>query len=178
MPLITSSSGFQIHGGNFYDVSGDMNIHSTQSVIGLSNDPLTVLESGLTASSRRLVGPQRNGRQIEAARMMPYGHRFKSVPMDLVISYHPQRRYHYFQAHPRPILSGERSNIPPVTIKTAVVRRKVIGIGWTPRQSLRDAEPFNFSRPTIKTGVRRREMFLSLRIQLGTIECISISAET
>ncbi|KAF7330617.1 AAA-16 domain-containing protein [Mycena sanguinolenta] len=73
MPLITSSSGFQIHGGNFYDVSGDMNIHSTQSVIGLSNDPLTVLESGLTASSRRLVGPQRNGRQIEAARMMPYG---------------------------------------------------------------------------------------------------------
>ncbi|KAF7330626.1 hypothetical protein MSAN_02456500 [Mycena sanguinolenta] len=73
MPLISSSSEFQIHGGNFYDVAGDMNIHSTQSTIGLGSDPLAVLESGLAASTRRLVGPQRSGRQIEAARMMPYG---------------------------------------------------------------------------------------------------------
>ncbi|KAF7375599.1 NACHT domain-containing protein [Mycena sanguinolenta] len=52
MPLITSSSGFQFYGGNFYDVAGDMNIHSTQPAIEL--------------------GPQRNMRKIEAARVMPY----------------------------------------------------------------------------------------------------------
>ncbi|KAF7377536.1 NACHT domain-containing protein [Mycena sanguinolenta] len=73
MPLITSSSGFQINGGNFYDVAGDMNIHGTHSAIGLGSDPLTALESGLDASTRRLVGPQRNGRQTGAARMAPYG---------------------------------------------------------------------------------------------------------
>ncbi|KAF7377491.1 AAA-16 domain-containing protein [Mycena sanguinolenta] len=148
MPLINSSSGFQIHGGNFYDVAGDMNIHSTQSAIGLGNDPLTVLESGLTASSRRLVGLQRNGRQIEAARMMPYGHCFKTDHMDLVLSCHPQRRYHRFRARPKPILNGESSNIPRFAIETMVVRRKAIGMGWTLRQS-------NFPRLTIKTGDHR-----------------------
>ncbi|KAJ6482426.1 hypothetical protein C8R45DRAFT_302144 [Mycena sanguinolenta] len=71
--MFTAASGCQINGGNFYDVAGDMNIHSVQSAIGPDSDPLTALGHGLTASTRRLVGPQRNERQIEAARMAPYG---------------------------------------------------------------------------------------------------------
>ncbi|KAF7377482.1 NACHT domain-containing protein [Mycena sanguinolenta] len=167
MPLITSSSGFQIHGGNFYDVAGDMNIHSTQSAIGLGSDPLTVLESGLAASTRWLVGPQRNGRQIEAARMMPYDHLFKTVLMDLVISYRPQRRYRRFQAHPESILSGGSSSIPQSTIttmeiplptvKTMVVRCKVLETRLALCQSIRSAERSNIPRFMIKTMVVRRK---------------------
>ncbi|KAF7377538.1 hypothetical protein MSAN_00176000 [Mycena sanguinolenta] len=51
MPFFPSSSGFQIYDSNFYDVAGDMNIHSTQPAIALGRDPLTALESGLTATT-------------------------------------------------------------------------------------------------------------------------------
>ncbi|KAJ6523651.1 hypothetical protein DFH09DRAFT_189825 [Mycena vulgaris] len=34
MPIITNSSSFQIHGGNFYDVSGDVNLETHQHLSG------------------------------------------------------------------------------------------------------------------------------------------------
>ncbi|KAJ7238071.1 hypothetical protein B0H12DRAFT_1238035 [Mycena haematopus] len=71
MPLFTSSSGFRIDGGHFYEIAGDMNIHGTQPMIGQGSDPLTALKSGLNVSTR-LVGEQRIiGRQVEAASMLP-----------------------------------------------------------------------------------------------------------
>ncbi|KAJ7024517.1 hypothetical protein C8F04DRAFT_1131289 [Mycena alexandri] len=30
MPLLSNSTGFQVHGGNFYEVHGDINIHQVQ----------------------------------------------------------------------------------------------------------------------------------------------------
>ncbi|KAF7367518.1 hypothetical protein MSAN_00814800 [Mycena sanguinolenta] len=66
--LLFTSSAFQINGGNFYDISGDMNIHSTQPTIeqGDSSPPL---DSGLNPSSYRLSW-ERHGRQVEAATMV------------------------------------------------------------------------------------------------------------
>ncbi|KAF7377486.1 NACHT domain-containing protein [Mycena sanguinolenta] len=59
MPFFTSASGFQINGGNFSDVAGDMNIHA----VGLRSDPLSSLEFGhrSTVSAGRL-DPNSTGR--------------------------------------------------------------------------------------------------------------------
>ncbi|KAF8201232.1 hypothetical protein K438DRAFT_641350 [Mycena galopus ATCC 62051] len=76
MPLFNSSSGFQVHGGNFYEVAGDMNIHSTRppmARIRQDADPLAALESDLNSSRRQLLGADRNARRTEAARTSPYG---------------------------------------------------------------------------------------------------------
>ncbi|KAJ7879335.1 hypothetical protein B0H13DRAFT_1630814, partial [Mycena leptocephala] len=48
MPLFSSCSGFQIYGGSFNNIAGDVNLHITQATIGHNNDPLTALECGLT----------------------------------------------------------------------------------------------------------------------------------
>ncbi|KAJ6482427.1 hypothetical protein C8R45DRAFT_871202, partial [Mycena sanguinolenta] len=78
--MFNAASGFQINGGIFYGISGDMNIHGARPTIGQGSNPLTVLESGLNASTRRLVGVQRNERRGEAARVMPY-ERARSPPL-------------------------------------------------------------------------------------------------
>ncbi|KAJ6482448.1 hypothetical protein C8R45DRAFT_1099737 [Mycena sanguinolenta] len=72
MPLITSSSGFEINGGNFYVVAGDMNICTLQPTIEQGSDLLRALESGLNSSTGQLMGAQRDGRQVGATRMLPY----------------------------------------------------------------------------------------------------------
>ncbi|KAF8140720.1 hypothetical protein K438DRAFT_699803 [Mycena galopus ATCC 62051] len=76
MPLFNSSSGFQVHGGNFYEVAGDMNIHGTgppTARIRQDANPLAALESDLNSSRRQLLGADRNARRTEAARTSPYG---------------------------------------------------------------------------------------------------------
>lgn len=69
-PMFDAAHEFQINGGTFIGISGDMNIHSAQSqpTIGLGG-PLKTLESGPNASTGRWVGAQRNGQQ----RMVPSG---------------------------------------------------------------------------------------------------------
>jgi hypothetical protein len=73
MPLFDSASGFQITGGNFIDNAGDINIHTTQLTTGQNSDPLGALESIAQGTNRRLLGVERNERQIGAARTRPYG---------------------------------------------------------------------------------------------------------
>ncbi|KAF7377533.1 NACHT domain-containing protein [Mycena sanguinolenta] len=70
--MFNAASQFQINGGIFHAVSGDMNIYSAPPTIGQGSDPLTVLESGLNTSTRQLVGVQRHAQQIEVARLVPY----------------------------------------------------------------------------------------------------------
>jgi hypothetical protein len=73
MPMISSSSGFQINGGNFYEIAGDMNLHGTQPTVGPNSNPLTALIGVTEGPSRRLLGVERNGRHGGAARAPPYG---------------------------------------------------------------------------------------------------------
>jgi hypothetical protein len=51
MPLFTSSSGFQIYGGSFIDIEGDLNIHNMQPMTRPNSDPLAALGFGLTEDS-------------------------------------------------------------------------------------------------------------------------------
>ncbi|KAJ6499823.1 hypothetical protein DFH09DRAFT_1102896 [Mycena vulgaris] len=68
------ASGIQINGGSFFDVAGDMNLHSTQPTMGQDSDPLRALEFGLTEGpGRQLWGVERNSGEVGAARMLPYG---------------------------------------------------------------------------------------------------------
>ncbi|KAJ7910458.1 hypothetical protein B0H13DRAFT_2272472 [Mycena leptocephala] len=60
MPLFTSSSGFQINGGSFIDITGDVNLHSIQPAI--AHPP---------SASRQLLGVDRNT-QNRAVRSVPY----------------------------------------------------------------------------------------------------------
>ncbi|KAJ6544389.1 hypothetical protein B0H19DRAFT_1267659 [Mycena capillaripes] len=73
MPLFDSASGFQINGGSFLDITGDVNLHTTQLMIGHGSDSLTGLEFGLPEGlDRQLLGVGRNSRQGGALRMSPY----------------------------------------------------------------------------------------------------------
>ncbi|KAJ7767756.1 hypothetical protein B0H16DRAFT_1453381 [Mycena metata] len=38
MPLLSNSTGFQVHGGNFYEVHGDINIHQVQADLQIENN--------------------------------------------------------------------------------------------------------------------------------------------
>ena len=76
MPLFTSFSGFQINGGSFLEIVGDMNLRRTQRTvtIGQNSGPLAALEFDLTEGpSRQLSEVERNGRHRGPARMLPYG---------------------------------------------------------------------------------------------------------
>jgi hypothetical protein len=73
MPLFDSASGFQINGGNFIDNAGDINIHATRLTTGQNSDPLGALEYIVQGTNRRLLGAERNERQIGAARTQSYG---------------------------------------------------------------------------------------------------------
>ncbi|KAJ7474809.1 hypothetical protein FB451DRAFT_1174236 [Mycena latifolia] len=82
MPLINNSTGVQIHGGSFYEVSGDVNLESHQHLTiqdhwphGAGLRPLagsiSALEDGWTeSSSRELSGAGRNPHR--GARQAPY----------------------------------------------------------------------------------------------------------
>ncbi|KAJ7909619.1 hypothetical protein B0H13DRAFT_2013973 [Mycena leptocephala] len=80
MPLFPSASGFQINGGSFLDIAGDINLlelHTTQRTIGPGleqGNPLMVEFMTTTGkgSGRQLLGLERNSRQIGAARVSPY----------------------------------------------------------------------------------------------------------
>ncbi|KAJ7819098.1 hypothetical protein B0H13DRAFT_392731, partial [Mycena leptocephala] len=68
MPLFTSASGFQITGGTFIDNAGDINIHTTQ----LVQEPNTgALKFGAEGPSHGLLGEERSGQHIGAARVRP-----------------------------------------------------------------------------------------------------------
>ncbi|KAF8201294.1 hypothetical protein K438DRAFT_1821748 [Mycena galopus ATCC 62051] len=51
--MFASASGFQIHGGIFYEVAGDMNIHRVQPTTGWDDDPLAALKFEPNHSARR-----------------------------------------------------------------------------------------------------------------------------
>ncbi|KAJ6523657.1 hypothetical protein DFH09DRAFT_1329893 [Mycena vulgaris] len=85
MPLITNSSGFQIHGGNFYEVSGDVNLETHQHLItrqeqrllhagvGPPTNATVALDDGWSeGSGRELSGVARNPRHGMVARQAPY----------------------------------------------------------------------------------------------------------
>ncbi|KAJ7864209.1 P-loop containing nucleoside triphosphate hydrolase protein [Mycena leptocephala] len=69
MPLFTSGSGFQITGGTFIDNAGDINIHTTQIVQGPTTGALEFWAEG---PSHGLLGEERSGQYIGAARVRPY----------------------------------------------------------------------------------------------------------
>ena len=72
--MFTAASAFKINGGNFYDISGDMNIHGGRQPAILQSNPLIALESGLSnASNREVVVGERHGREGEASRVAPSG---------------------------------------------------------------------------------------------------------
>ncbi|KAJ6523679.1 hypothetical protein DFH09DRAFT_1329917 [Mycena vulgaris] len=86
MPLFNNSTGFQIHGGNFYEVSGDVNLDTHQhlttmqeqrlldAVVGPSMSSTLALDDGWAeGSGRGLPGIARNPRHGMAARQAPYG---------------------------------------------------------------------------------------------------------
>jgi hypothetical protein len=77
MPPFPDASGFQINGGSFVDISGDIDVlelHTSQGTIGPDEqrDPRMVEFVMTQDSGRHLMGPERNGRQIGAERMLPY----------------------------------------------------------------------------------------------------------
>ncbi|KAJ7204824.1 hypothetical protein GGX14DRAFT_646452 [Mycena pura] len=87
MSLFNSCSGFEINGGDFYMVAGDMNLQPTQPTIEQNIDPLAALEFDFAEGpSRQLLGAERNGRHRGAERMLPYlediSHRTK-IPSSL-----------------------------------------------------------------------------------------------
>jgi hypothetical protein len=73
--MFHSASHFEIRGGNFTEIRGDVNLHLTpvRGTTGHTGDPLAALEFGLSEGGRRLRGVERKDRQAEAARMLPYG---------------------------------------------------------------------------------------------------------
>ncbi|KAJ7797670.1 hypothetical protein B0H14DRAFT_3157334 [Mycena olivaceomarginata] len=73
MPLFESASAFQITGGNYIDIAGDVNLHTTQLAISQDRDPLTGLEFGLAEGlGPQLLGLERNGRHRGSGRILPY----------------------------------------------------------------------------------------------------------
>ncbi|KAJ7461920.1 hypothetical protein FB451DRAFT_475480 [Mycena latifolia] len=84
MPLINNSTGFQIHGGNFYEVSGDVNLETHQHLLiqGHTRDDTGLrlpagstrtLEEGSDAGYRReLSTVARNPRHEIGGRLAPY----------------------------------------------------------------------------------------------------------
>jgi hypothetical protein len=72
MSFFPSSSNFEIHGGHF--IAGDMHVHSMQVAVGQvgqDNEPPLALEFGPTEESdHRLVGGERNDRQLGSERMI------------------------------------------------------------------------------------------------------------
>jgi hypothetical protein len=64
MPLFTSASGFQIYGGSFIDITGDVNLYNMQPEIARNSDQ--------PSASRHLLGVDRNTQNGEA-RLVPYG---------------------------------------------------------------------------------------------------------
>ncbi|KAJ7262465.1 hypothetical protein C8J57DRAFT_453921 [Mycena rebaudengoi] len=86
MPLINNSTGFQIHGGNFYEVFGDVNLETHQDLttiqeqrpdgvgVGFLGDQTLALDDGWAEESgRELSGVMRNPRHGMVARPAPYG---------------------------------------------------------------------------------------------------------
>ncbi|KAF7342193.1 NACHT domain-containing protein [Mycena venus] len=73
--MFHSSSHFEIRGGNFTEIRGDVNLHlaSARGTTGHTGDPLAALEFGLSEGGRRLRGVERNDEQDGAAGMLPYG---------------------------------------------------------------------------------------------------------
>ncbi|KAJ6482463.1 hypothetical protein C8R45DRAFT_1099749 [Mycena sanguinolenta] len=70
--MFTAASEFKINGGNFYDISGDMNLNGGRQPAILRGNPLIGLEFGLNnASSREVVLGERHGREDEASRVAP-----------------------------------------------------------------------------------------------------------
>ncbi|KAJ7035191.1 hypothetical protein C8F04DRAFT_1233840 [Mycena alexandri] len=75
MPLFSSASGVHINDSNFYDIAGDMNVHSAPPMVGQGSSTSAALPLGWELTPERLfVGPERNGRPAGAAtrRMVPY----------------------------------------------------------------------------------------------------------
>ncbi|KAF7377534.1 hypothetical protein MSAN_00175500 [Mycena sanguinolenta] len=147
--MFDAASGFQINGGIFYGISGDMNIHGVQPTIGQGSNPLRVLESGLNTSTRQLVGVQRHGRQGEATRMTWFaGHLVQAFLMDLA-THRPQLRSHYLSVLSH-LHRGDETAIflcwvflvHPVAIHQMIQ----IPVG----QIILRAEPSSILRPTIK----------------------------
>ncbi|KAJ7907954.1 hypothetical protein B0H13DRAFT_2331818 [Mycena leptocephala] len=74
MSLFRWSSNIDINGGNFLDISGDFNIHTTQHAgMGQDSEPLAAPDSGwMQEPKRQLPRRERNGQHVESARMVPY----------------------------------------------------------------------------------------------------------
>ncbi|KAJ7496294.1 hypothetical protein B0H11DRAFT_2226760 [Mycena galericulata] len=68
MPYFSSSSGAQVHGGNFYDIAGDMNVRGTPFLARQDSRELVL---GRNGPERQILVPNGTGGQT-AARMSPY----------------------------------------------------------------------------------------------------------
>jgi hypothetical protein len=86
MPIITNSSGFNIHGGNFYEVAGDVNLHTHHTHQRLTNGDHTQ-SAGFQMMARRpeaqdwsgdsgreWSGVMRNDRRSATAGRPPYNY--------------------------------------------------------------------------------------------------------
>jgi hypothetical protein len=73
--MFHSASHFEIRGGKFTEIRGDVNLHlmPARGTTGHTGDPLAALEFGLSEGGRGLGGVERNDRQAGVARMVPYG---------------------------------------------------------------------------------------------------------
>ncbi|KAJ6555324.1 hypothetical protein DFH09DRAFT_570397 [Mycena vulgaris] len=110
MPIITNSSGFHIHSGNFYEVSGDVNFEAHQHFatrllhadVGPPTSATVVLNDGWSErSGRRLSGAARNPHHGMVAGPAPY--EISACPRVLARAPHP---------HDRPESSSRRPPSP------------------------------------------------------------------
>ncbi|KAJ7926190.1 hypothetical protein B0H13DRAFT_1705464 [Mycena leptocephala] len=73
MPLFTSASGFQINGGNFFDVAGDMHFRGMPAMPMIGQDTDLLAAPGIASGyGKEFGGVERNNREVGAARMSPY----------------------------------------------------------------------------------------------------------
>ncbi|KAF7369156.1 NACHT domain-containing protein [Mycena venus] len=71
--MFASTSHFQINGGNFMEIRGDVNLHTTQPAMRPESDPMAALQMGLCDGPGRLLSRvERNGRKAGATRIVPY----------------------------------------------------------------------------------------------------------
>ncbi|KAJ7089927.1 hypothetical protein C8R44DRAFT_957740 [Mycena epipterygia] len=73
MPFFESSTGVIINDSNFYNIGGDMTVHSTRLAEQDSLEGFPALEFGASLrSGHQLEGPERSGPHPEAARTLTY----------------------------------------------------------------------------------------------------------
>jgi hypothetical protein len=82
MPLFSSASGVQISDSTFYDIGGDLNVHSARPIAHQTSEPVE-----LGAESARLsLGPGRTDRHVPTTSVLLHGALLFGVIMALTPS--------------------------------------------------------------------------------------------